>query len=82
MNYLEMTDHICTIMGKVGQPLTEDQRAMLAGALGVFNANVKAERDRYVEFVTKWKHDGLLQTFESRELFRKEAQTILDEIDK
>ena len=39
---------------------------------------LELENERLRLFIDKWRYDGNLQTFESREIFRKEAIELLD----
>lgn len=39
---------------------------------------LESENHKLSQFVQKWSYDGNLQTFDSRELFRKEAEELLN----
>lgn len=41
-------------------------------------ANMRRQRDDLRELLEHWTHEGHLQTFESRERFRKAARALLD----
>ena len=38
---------------------------------------LEGENKKFREFIETWQYEGQLQTFESREIFRKEAKELL-----
>jgi len=41
---------------------------------------LEQENEKFRNFIKKWRYEGRLQTFENREIFRKEAEALLDYI--
>jgi hypothetical protein len=50
--------------------------ALGATAIGLART-LERENGKLRDFIDMWRYDGRLQTFESREIFRKEAEALL-----